>query len=490
MSLEASCWWTLARTIVLCLAAWPVIVTIERGLRQVATSRRPLVLAAIFLPFLFPELLVGYTYRETALAHPRWAEGICAGLLFIRIVTVGVITLHASPASLIGATALHNRWLLWRANPTSLFEWRQLWLCYWHGPIRRVQPAMALMGLVAFQEFELAALLQTPSWTDWFITAQRLGLRRNEMLLRSLWPIAMQIPVILFVMKGVSRRDRQLVSVSDEIGNAKSARLGFFTILYLLLAISAGCLIPLSMVILNLPSGMKLLIRQPTQSFGLGSEILIATAVSLCAGLTTWGASQLGSKQRLSVPGFRHMWHGLLVPGLLGSLLLSLVTVGCFQMAWLRPIYDTPIPWTLTLAVWLLPRAVLLRLWVESASPTEAIHLAELLARDSEASPQPSTESAGSVISTRASRASRDLLFRLRDQPRILAIGLLCYWAYLDLSTAYLLAPSGMPSGLVRLYNFMHFGRSAALSTEALLFFGMPVVIIFSVVRLVRMLKS
>ena len=91
--------------------------------------------------------------------------------------------------------------------------------------------------------------------------------------------------------------------------------------------------------------------------------------------------------------------------------------------------------------------------------------------------------------SSKSSLLSRILLFRLRDQPRLLAIGSLCYWAYLDLSTAYLLAPSGMPSGLVRLYNFMHFGRSAALSAEAFAFFGVPVGIICLTVLVLRILR-
>ena len=71
------------------------------------------------------------------------------------------------------------------------------------------------------------------------------------------------------------------------------------------------------------------------------------------------------------------------------------------------------------------------------------------------------------------------LLWHLRDQPQFLAMSLLWYWAYCDLPSAYMLAPSGMASGLVRLYNFMHFGRSAALSAEALVFFGIPVVVWF-----------
>ena len=69
-------------------------------------------------------------------------------------------------------------------------------------------------------------------------------------------------------------------------------------------------------------------------------------------------------------------------------------------------------------------------------------------------------------------------------------MGLLCYWAYLDLSTAYMLAPSEMSSGLVRLYNFMHFGRSAALSAEAFVFFGTPVLATYLMVRIIRVITE
>ena len=56
----------------------------------------------------------------------------------------------------------------------------------------------------------------------------------------------------------------------------------------------------------------------------------------------------------------------------------------------------------------------------------------------------------------------------------VLGCGVLCYWAYCDLPTAYLLAPTGMASGLVRLYNFMHFGHSAAMSMEAAIVMLLP----------------
>jgi hypothetical protein len=176
-----------------------------------------------------------------------------------------------------------------------------------------------------------------------------------------------------------------------------------------------------------------------------------------------------------------------LIPGLSGSLLLSMGVVALFQQAGLRWLYDTPAPWVLALMIWLLPRAVLVQLWLDTTRSTESLYLAEMLIRET-----PQTASGANLPQPKSSRNSRqasDLLFRLRDQPQLMGMGLLCYWAYLDLSIAYLLAPSAMPSGLVRLYNFMHFGRSSALSAEAFLFFGIPVLGGLLVVLIRRVLR-
>ena len=140
-----------------------------------------------------------------------------------------------------------------------------------------------------------------------------------------------------------------------------------------------------------------------------------------------------------------------MILGLAGSLLLSLISIELFQKSWLRVIYDSPIPWILTLILWLLPRAVLLRLWLSATESSEAVFLAEqLVSHQLVRSNQPnicdrSDESSQARADENLVRPTR-LLFRLRDQPRVLGMALLCYWAYLDLPTAYLLAPSGMPS--------------------------------------------
>ncbi|OYW27562.1 MAG: hypothetical protein B7Z47_06575 [Chthoniobacter sp. 12-60-6] len=76
------------------------------------------------------------------------------------------------------------------------------------------------------------------------------------------------------------------------------------------------------------------------------------------------------------------------------------------------------------------------------------------------------------------------------EQPRFLAVAALVYWGYLDLTIAYLLAPAGMPSGVVRLYNFMHFGRTAALSAEAAMLLVGPFLIAALVWRIWRGIRT
>jgi hypothetical protein len=473
MNLASACCWTLARSFLLCLIAWPICQLLERWLRAVSDRHGPLAFSLLLAPFLFPELLVGYAYRHRALTSPLLAELLCAGLLLIRMIPVGVVALMASPVSLISGAAIHCRRLLLQANLGSMRERYHFYSCLWHGGIRRELPALVLMGLVAFQEFELAALLQTASWTDWFIAAQRVGLDRGETLRQSLWPMLMQWPLLWCVVCwAVQAQDVHSTSDPTE-SRTLSILEQAFAGLYLSLALIGGCAVPLSFLAWNLPSGLKMMLRQPMSMSGLLQEIFIATVVSLCAGLAAWSLTGFVQRSTEERPALRRWWQLWLIPGLSGSLLLSMGVVALFQQAGLRWLYDTPAPWVLALMIWLLPRAVLVQLWLDTTRSTESLYLAEMLSRET-----PQAASGANLPQPKSPRNSRQasaLLFRLRDQPQLMGMGLLCYWAYLDLSTSYLLAPSAMPSGLVRLYNFMHFGRSSALSVEAFLFFGIPV---------------
>jgi hypothetical protein len=472
MSLAAICWWTLARTVVLCLLAWPVCRIIETSLNRVSQRWRPWLLAGLLAPCCFPELLVGYAFRDLALANPSWAEMLCSGLLLVRMIPVGTVALLAAPRSDLDATSLYCRHLLRHSGSRWWRHAVEVARCYWHGPVVRALPALALMGIVAFQEFELAALLQTMSWSDWFVAAERVGLERHEMLRQSLLPLLWQTPlllgVLMWIRAGSNRQgDSDSVSGTEPTESRTGRRIVWLGVSCVGVSLIAGCLIPAGLTGREAVDGFRLLSHQRLQQLGLAREIATAGAVAVCAGFLAWIISG-------RLKGFA---AGLFLPGLFGSLLLSLGCVALFQFSWLHPLYDTPVPWVLALVVWLLPRAAILRLWLHSLQNNAAIHLAELV------------ESAGRNDTQRRS-VSSSLLWRLRDQPRFLAVCLLCYWAYCDLPSAYLLAPTGMASGLVRLYNFMHFGRSAALSGEASLFFGAPFLFLSLVVLSQRRLRA
>ena len=526
MSLASACLWTLARTLVICLVAWPVCAAVERWLRGLAEERRSVALIGLLAPFCFPELLVGYAFRDLAMFHPQWAELLCSGLLFVRVVPVGAVALLMAPPPECDAAAIHcQRMFLARvSHPSQQFD---MWRCYWHGPIKRALPALGLMAVVAFQEFELAALLMTTSWTDWFVAAERVGLARSEMLRQAAWPLVMQLPVLIGVVSWLghvgwtprpseSRAEGRTDGTSILRGRGRIVPR--WALAYVLMALVVGCVAPLSLLGWRTIEGLSWLARQRTQQMGLLREMVISMAVSACAGLTAWTVCRrVMTMTQLAPAGLARRGRvGLgwvlvtgLLPGLLGSLLLSLGAVTLFQVSWLRPLYDTPLPWVLALTVWLLPRAAVLQLWLDAVRPSEAVHLAEMLGgsgmsrSERQKTPHPSPLPAKPGRGDKAKEKGKTkneagtmtpftstlcpstfnpqrstLLWRLRDQPQFLAMSLLCYWAYCDLPTAYLLAPTGMAPGLVRLYNFMHFGRSAALSAEACLFFGGPIVVV------------
>lgn len=464
LTLAAVCWWTLARAVVLCLLAWPVCRWLERSFTILSATWRPWFLAGLIAPACFPELLVGYAFRHFAVARPDLAEGLCSALLLIRMIPVGTIALMATPHSGPDASAWHCRLLLARSGGNVPRDWIELARCFFHRSLMRGLPAFGLMGIVAFQEFELAALLQTLSWTDWFVAARWQGLDRDEMLTQSLRPVLWQLPLLLGVLWWVRGASNQMADSTD-IGNERpeKSRVLWLGAICVSVAVAIGCIIPLILMGWRMFDGIALLARQRTQQLGLAREILISSAVATCASGMAWVISS-----RL-----RGILSSILYLGLFGSLLLSLGAVAIFQWPVLRPVYDTPVPWVLVLTFWLLPRAALLRAWLQSFRNDKGIHVAELALGTT----KPTARNASTDNQNCQNRQRRSsLLWHLRDQPQFLAICLLWYWAYCDLPSAYMLAPSGMASGLVRLYNFMHFGRSAALSAEALVFFGTPVI--------------
>jgi len=162
----------------------------------------------------------------------------------------------------------------------------------------------------------------------------------------------------------------------------------------------------------------------------------------------------------------KHRWWliaGVCLPGLMGPLAVGLTVQWLAQQPPLRWAYDTPLPLLAALVALLLPLAVALHLGVSRLEPTTAVHAAALLRRSPTA---------------RQRRAAADLLWRLRSRPRWAVAFALFLFAYFDLLTSALLAPTGMTPAPARLYNLMHYGHSAVLSALLCVTIGLPLAMI------------
>ena len=158
----------------------------------------------------------------------------------------------------------------------------------------------------------------------------------------------------------------------------------------------------------------------------------------------------------------------LALPGLTGSLIVGLTILRVFQSGSLHQFYNTPVPLLLALIVSLLPRAVLLRLLMQTAESGEAWRLALLLRESSDDHQQ---------------RAGARLGWELRGRGRFWGAALLCHWAYWELPASALLAPTGMVPAPVRLYNLMHYNHGAVLSAMLAATIGIPILLFVLLAR-------
>jgi hypothetical protein len=476
MPFTAVCIWSFGRSLLVALAAWPVCARVEQEFRGASPARgRWLVLA---LPFLMPELLVGYLVAPFVAGFPWRSEGALFALLFLRSVPVGVIALRATPGSLMSPAAMHVRRM-------SCRTWRDRWelaRCYLHGPIRRALPALGLMFLINFQEFEAAAMQGSLSWTDWLFVQHATGMSLVVSLRFLVGPLAIQLAVLLAILWSVAGLSRENESFEDDASRIPTSM--SFSWTYILAACLIGVVLPLGLLSRELADGWRWLMSQPAAWKALGREIATAGLVGLVAGLTAWNVCRLSlceRKNRRHIPYavmpahgvcgrrafaqhkprlVRYAWHVLIsLPGLFGGLTIGLALLWLSTRPMMQPFSSTPVFWVLALTIWLLPRAVLLQLWLARQTDPASLHLVELLSQSPEVEQR---------------RIARRWNWQWRFEPQIAACGLLCYWAYLDLTSAALLAPPGMASVVVRLYNFMHFGHSAAMSMEAAIVMLLP----------------
>ncbi len=418
------------RALIVALLAVATALAASRRLRELPAHK----LAATFLPpalvLLTPAMLAGYGWLPTVLRWPAGSAGrevfYCA-MLWLRLMPVALLAMWFAPPG-PSAAAMHG----WRmAGEPGGAKWR----------LRTLGPSPVIAGsavfLLAFQEFDLATSWGIRTWTVALFDAQVGGLALSESLRLAALPLLVEI----LALAPLLRAARKMAGISI----AKES-LGVHTRISTPLALIKNIVAPLALVLI--PAWQ--ILHPSLNGFGawwesmhLSGELLTSLAVAALSASAAWSLTGLACS-----PAAR--W-ALAIPGLLGTLLLSLLLLALFQTAPLHALGGTLVPLLLALTLQLLPLALLLRLLLALGTAPAALHTAQLA-------------------------GARRVQWALAHAPAWGAGALLFGVAYGDFTAGALLAPPQFTPVFARILNLMHYGQSAVLSASVFVAVAVPFV--------------
>jgi len=484
MSLAAVCGWSFARSVLVAVASLPLCWSLCRLLTGSRGWVRSVTWGMLLVPFLIPDLLVGYAYANSPLdwriQFPAVNELLFVILVAMKCVPVGTVAMFFAPPSPISAEAIHCRRMAFRRAEHWLSRWMSRAAFWLHGGAVACLPAAAIIFLIAFQEFELASRLEmiagttlTPAaWTVKLYDAQVGGLPVTESLRLAALPVLCEIAVLLPVLWIVIANRRSVGMLSTDSHQVSSVWGGCLRC-YLAVAAILYLVIPSAQTLSSTIGDAEVFAR----ALKLTREIITSGVFAVLSGSLAYAAAAwilertvTGNRQ-----GLARLCAALLsLPGLFGSLMLSLTVLYLLQLPGLSLFYAnsfppfisrivTALPLAITLAVWLFPRALLLQMVLFAVRESESLGTADLL-RDATAPQQ--------------RHSGRLLYWQLRLRGHFWAMALVYYWAYWELTATSLLAPPGMVSAPARLYNLMHYTQNAVLSAMLCLTILFPVVVL------------
>lgn len=481
MSFEEALGWSVLRSAAAAVLALPISAWLSQIIRQSGDSSRFRWLLLILCPLFAPDLIVGYSYRsfELSLLHrPDLNHAFYFVLVLLKYVPAAVVVRLCALPDPLSASALHCFRLIDETRRVSIVE-RTIRL---KGRLQKYLGLFGIVFLLMMQEFEIASLLQIPAWTVHLFDSQAGGLMPIPTARRMMFPVLIQLVVVLPVIWSVQssgRETRPRWRVGDDSLTCRRWP-GMLT------AVVAAVLlwgIPLILVTASGVSGIQGVLRNGilmrSTMLDLTASIVVGGPCALLSLIAGRKLCRIVNKEGKPGDAESHRWSLLVVtigllPGLMGALVVSLAVLLAVQHPVLTGLRSTVWPMSLALIVFLVPRSFLLMLLVPAFRESEASRLAALL----ESSPDSSQR-----------RNAVRLKWWYEIRPLFLVGVLLLYWSLSNLTAAALLCPPTIPllsfSGSivplpVRLYRFIHQGRTAALSVMALLSVVVPFVLVLS----------
>jgi hypothetical protein len=387
---------------------WPI------GARLPQTRWSAVILLAALLT---PALLVSYAYAPLSLrltGAPALLLTAYSCLLTLKLSCLAALARWLLPPSLPREAIYCANLIEGRSVPERIvFAVRTASATPWI--------VLVVVFLLAFGDFELASLLSVRNWAVQLFDAHAGGLELRSSLQRVALPLAIEVLLLgAVLLAGRGAPPQASPAISSSIAPKWP-----ITISAAIAAIAA--FIPLGIVVVQAARAFTAVPYGVVMWEEIGTSLAFAIAG---AGLAWIVASMAGSVRGGVL---------LIVPGLLGALVLSLLVLALFQTWPLQFAYDTPAPLTLALALLLAPIAFLLRWLIRTHQPRESLHLARMA-------------------------GVRRLLWDLDLSRRVAAVGLVFLLAYFELTASALLMPVRLTPAFVRLHNLSHYGQTSILS--------------------------
>ena len=404
--------------------------------------------------FFAPPLLTGYAYANfTGLvgAPPAMCSLFYGLLVLARLLPVAAVLWLMCPGQ-VSREAWHMLRLVWPrlTRRARLAHARQL---LFHGTAATAAAVLGAVFVLSFTEFELASFLGAAQWTVTIFDAQVGGMSLAASLRHVAVPGAaagLLAGAVVLLLR--STRPAATGGALPRKGWAPVGLAGFLAGA-LLVAVVPGVI-----VLRGVWPGALTALRGFGLQRELVSSLLVAAAAGgLACGVARWVCNRSGRPERQIFRAAGMI--ALLVPGLLGGLVVGLAFLAMLQAPLMWMLRSTPLPLVAAAALMVMPVAILIQLLLQGRRGSADVHLARLLA----ASPAASVRRSAASISWVRGR-----------RPLFLAGALLVYQVFSDVTLASLLAPIRMPLVMPRLYNFMHYGRSAVLTSSLLISVVVP----------------